>query len=173
MQSDLDAMRYSLALSLVSIYDMYAQDDAQRLQQLLKKKTISSKHITQYIQKSENLFSGKSHQNFDNYIQFITRSFVIQLYELCKHSDNFSTFKQQDWFVFLANLRHAFAHGVNGNWRITYYGNKQINYTRQADLKIFSLHRYWDNSPIKSDQYGWLLTIWDLTHYVEKFVLAR
>lgn len=173
MQSDLDAMRYSLALSLVSVYDMYAQEDAQYLQQLIKKKKLSPKHVTQYIKKSENIFSGNTHQTFDHYIQFITRSFVIQLYELCKHSDDFAAIKQQDWFVFLANLRHAFAHGVNGNWRITYYGKRHIHYTRQADLKIFSLHSYRDNSPIKSEQYGWLLTIWDLTYYVEKFVLAR
>lgn len=106
-------------------------------------------------------------------MQFISRSFVIQLYELCKQSDDFAVFKQQDWFVFLANLRHAFAHGVNGNRRITYYGKKQISYTRQHDLKMFSLHQYRDNSPIKVAQYGGLLTIWDLTYYVEKFVIEK
>lgn len=45
MQSDLDAMRYTLALSLVSVYNMYARDDGQRLQQLLQKKKLSSKTI--------------------------------------------------------------------------------------------------------------------------------
>ncbi len=173
MQSDLDAMRYTLALSLVSVYNMYARDDGQRLQQLLQKKKISSKSIVWYIKKSDTLFSSDTNKLPHNYMQFISRSFVIQLYELCKQSDDFAVFKQQDWFVFLANLRHAFAHGVNGNWRITYYGKKQIGYTRQHDLKMFSLHPYRDNSPIKSAQYGGLLTIWDLTYYVEKFVIHK
>lgn len=173
MQSDLDAMRYTLALSLVSVYNMYARDDGQRLQQLLQKKKVSSKVIVWYIKKSDTLFGLDTNKSFHNYMQFISRSFVIQLYELCKQSDDFTVFKQQDWFVFLANLRHAFAHGVNGNWRITYYGKKQISYTRQYDLKTFSLHPYWDNSPITSGQYGGLLTIWDLTYYVEKFVIER
>lgn len=173
MQSDLDAMRYTLALSLVSVYNMYARDDGQRLQQLLQKKNISPKTLVGYIKKSDSLFSLDTNQAFHRYIQFISRSFVIQLYELCKQSSAFADFKQQDWFVFLANLRHAFAHGVNGNWRITYYGKKQINYTRQHDLQIFSLHHYRDNSPIKSAQYGGLLTIWDLTYYVERFVIER
>jgi DNA-binding transcriptional MerR regulator len=173
MQSDLDAMRYSLALSLVSVYNMYARDDAQRLQAILQKKKLSAKTIAQYIKKSESLFSLDTNKSFHHYMQFVSRSFVIQLYELCKHSSAFNTIKEQDWFVFLANLRHAFAHGVNGNWRITYYGNKQIHYTRQHDLKIFSLHPYRDNSPIQSAQYGGLLTIWDLTYYVEKFVIEK
>lgn len=173
MQSDLDAMRYTLALSLVSVYNMYARDDGQRLQQLLQKKKISAKTLVWYIKKSDTLFSLDTNQAFHRYIQFISRSFVIQLYELCKQSAAFADFKQQDRFVFLANLRHAFAHGVNGNWRITYYGKKQINYTRQHDLQIFSLHPYRDNSPIKSTQYGGLLTIWDLTYYVERFVIEK
>jgi hypothetical protein len=171
MQSDLDAMRYSLALSLVAVYNMYACDDAQHLQAILQKKKLSTKTIVQYIKKSENLFSLDTNKSFHHYMQFISRSFVIQLYELCKQSDDFAVFKQQDWFVFLANLRHAFAHGVNGNRRITYYGKKQINYTRQHDLKMFSLHPYRNNSPIKAVQYGGLLTIWDLTYYVERFVI--
>jgi hypothetical protein len=171
MQSDLDAMRYTLALSLVSVYNMYARDDGQRLQQLLQKKKISSKTIVWYIKKSDTLFGLHTNKSFHDYMQFISRSFVIQLYELCKQSDDFAVFKQQDWFVFLANLRHAFAHGVNGNRRITYYGKKQISYTRQHDLKMFSLHPYRDNSPIKTGQYGGLLTIWDLTYYVERFVI--
>lgn len=173
MQSDLDAMRYSLALSLVSVYNMYARDDAQRLQAILQKKKLSAKTIAQYIKKSESLFSLDTNKSFHHYMQFVSRSFVIQLYELCKHSSAFNTIKEQDWFVFLANLRHAFAHGVNGNWRITFYGKKHISYTRQNDLRIFSIDPYWDNSPIKSTQYGWLLTIWDLTYYVEKFVIEK
>lgn len=106
-----------------------------------------------------------------DYIMFVTRATIIHLYEMCKESVHYKKIKNQDWFVYLANLRHAFAHGVRGHWRITFYGKKHIVYTRQCDMHNFVLHHYRDKMPIKQEQYGGLLTIWDLMHYVELYVL--
>ena len=168
----MDTIKHSFVLSLVSLYTLFRAEELQGLGALMEQDTLNHAVVASYIQKSELLLWIASPKKYKQYLSFVSRSFVIQLYELCKQSPHFQHFKNQDWFVFLANLRHAFAHGVHGNWRITFYGKKHIVYTRQVDLQSFTINPYWDNSSIKAEQYGGLLTIWDLTHYVENFVLS-
>lgn len=140
------------------------------VQEQLRKQKISHQAIIKLIKGAQERFLCSMDPKKEHYLQSLARSTIIALYELCKSSPVYHTIKKQDRFVFLANLRHSFAHGVSGYWHITFYGKKHIVYTRQIDLENFFLNPGWDGDSLKIHQYGGLLTIWDLFMAVEKYL---
>lgn len=169
LNDQLDYLKHSFLLGLVSLYEIFDQDKTDALYKYVIKTSVDHKWILDLIVHAQDTFLDSADQRIRQYMSFLVRSFVIQLYEVCKTSECFNDIKQQDWFVFLANLRHAYAHGVEWYRRITYYGRKHVTYTRQSDLKIFELKPQWDRTRIEYDQYGGLNTLWDLSYYVQEF----
>lgn len=151
------------------MYEIFDQKQADALYKHIMKTQIDHKGILDLIVHAQDTFLDSWDPRIRQYMAFLVRSFVIQLYEFCKTSEYFGDIKTQDWFVFLANLRHAYAHGVEWSWRIIYYGRKHVTYTRQSDLKIFELKPQRDKTRIEYDQYGGLNTLWDLSYYAQAF----
>ncbi len=168
MQHDLDLIKHSFLLGLLWLYDKYDPTHSSTVQEQLRKKRIPNKIVVKLVQDAEHRFLYSRDAKKEHYVQSLARSTSISLYELCKSAPIYNTIKKYDWFVFLANLRHSFAHGVSGYRRITFYGKKHIVYTRQIDLENFFLNPRWDGEVLQTAQYGGLLTIWDLFVRVER-----
>lgn len=173
LQDQLDYLKHAFLLGLVALYERFDVQAADTLHAYIQRKHTNHHKIQLLIHDAQKQFSDTTNQLVRQYMTFLTRSFIIELYELCKSSDDFVSLKKQMWFVFLANLRHAYAHGIQWYWRIAYYGRSYVTYTRQSDLRMFELNPQRDGLPVRDDQYGGLATIWDLTHYVETFVIER
>lgn len=170
MEHDLDLIKHSFLLGLLWLYHKYDHVHSSVVQLQLRKKKIPNKIIVTLISDAQDRFLWAMDVKKEHYMQSIARSAVISLYELCKASPLYNTIKKYDWFVFLANLRHGFAHGVSGYRRITFYGKKHIVYTRQIDLQNYFLNPHREGDTIRTIQYGWLLTVWDLFVMVEKYL---
>ncbi len=171
VQHDLDLIKHSFLLGLLWLYDKYDPTHSSTVHAQLRKKKIPNKIVVGLIQDAEERFLHSRDTKKEHYVQSLARSTSISLYELCKSAPLYNTIKKYDRFVFLANLRHGFAHGVSGYRRITFYGKKHIVYTRQIDLEKFFLNPHWDGDVLQTHQYGWLLTIWDLFMRVERSLL--
>lgn len=107
----------------------------------------------------------------DDYLKFTCRSLFINLYEAFKNDDErFKKVKGTNWFIFLANLRHSCAHGIDAIWNINDYGSGEISYTRQIDGKKMVIDKAWDKQPMTFEQIGGWGTIYDLVDFIKNQV---
>lgn len=117
----------------------------------------------------------KSNKDFEilvwEYLMFVSRALLINLYEAFKGDDSrYALIKEKDWFVFLANIRHACAHGVDCIWDIKDYGNGEISYTRSKDKIKIIINKSWNGKPMKFEQIGGWSTIIDILVFIEREV---
>ncbi|MCP4394491.1 MAG: hypothetical protein GY804_09540 [Alphaproteobacteria bacterium] len=129
------------------------------------------KQISNLIRKS------KTNNNNDfkilswEYLMFCTRSFFISAYEAFKKDQNrYDCVKELDWFIFLANIRHSVAHGINATWDLKYYEKNEIFYTRKEDDKKIVINIELNGKPMKLEHFDGWLTIIDLLVFLEDYV---
>jgi len=109
------------------------------------------------------------------FLMFSTRALLVNLYESLKEDSlRYSLVKDTDWFVFLSNLRHSLAHGINANWKINSFGKTEIFYKRMYDKTKIVIQKEWDNQPMRFEQIGGWITTIDLIQFIssesEKFL---
>jgi hypothetical protein len=89
---------------------------------ILKEDSFKTGGFTFYFSDIANLVQkSKKTSNSDfqilvwEYLMFSSRSLFLYLYEGFKNDEvRYKKVKDLDWFVFLANLRHSLAHGMDG-----------------------------------------------------------
>ncbi len=122
-------LKNSYLLSLATIVLLSHND----IVTILKEDYISTGgYIFKFSDISNLIEKSKSEKNKDfetltwEYLMFSTRSLFISLYAGFKDDEKrYNEVKELDWFVFLANIRHAVAHGVNAIWNIKNMANQR------------------------------------------------
>jgi len=127
--------------------------------------------IASLIQKSK----SNGNKDFEilvwEYLMFSSRSLFLYLYEGFKNDNvRYEKVRDFDWFVFLANIRHSLAHGMDGIWNINDHGKPEIFYLRNDDKKKIIIDKKWDETNMKFDQIGGWYTSIDLINFIEKEV---
>lgn len=133
-------------------------------------KRFEFRKFFQALRQSENPQEDLNIQ-IDDYLKFICRSLFINLYEAFKNdNERFEKVKETNWFIFLANLRHSCAHGIDAIWNINDYGGGEICYTRQIDGEKIVIDKAWDKQPMTFEQIGGWATIYDLVDFIKNQV---
>jgi hypothetical protein len=133
--------------------------------------TFNFSDISNLVQQSKQ----KKNKDFEiltwEYLMFSTRSLLLYLYEGFKNDEiRYEKVKEEDWFVFLANLRRSLAHGMDAIWDIKDYGKSEIFYIRKNDNTKIIIDKEWDRTYIKLDQVGGWYTIIDIINFIESEV---
>lgn len=172
-------LKNSYLLSL-SVVDLISHEDVLRI---LEKDSLVTGAYTFNFSDICNLVRDSRQKSMKDleiliweYLMFTSRALIINLYEAFKDDEErYSKVKDLDWFIFLANLRHPFSHGVDAIWDIKPYESKEVSYTRRIDGIKTTINSSWNKTPMKLDQIGGFPTILDLLIHVgketEKFVV--
>jgi len=169
--SQITNLKNSYLLSFAIVH-LVSQDDAVSILEkgsfTVGAYSFKFSNITNLVKKSK--LSGNNDLEIMTweYLMFSARILFINQYEAFKDDKaRYSRVKDSDWFVFLANIRHSLAHGIDAVWDIKDYGKKEIFYLRKCDGSKLILDKKWDKMPMKFDQIGGWETVLDLVLFVE------
>ncbi len=129
---------------------------------------ISFNQICDSFQKYD---EQKKFNMIKDYLNFCLPNLFISLYESFKQDETrYNKVKNLDWFMFIANLRHSMAHGVDGIWSINTFGKDEISFVRKDKIKI-TLNKNLDGQQIDLNKHiGGFFTILNLINTVDEFV---
>jgi hypothetical protein len=169
--SQITNLKNSYLLSFVTV-GLLSRDNAV---DLLKNDYFRTEGFTFYFSDIANLIQdSKNTGNTDfeilirEYLMFSTRSLFLYMYEGFKNDTNrYDLVKDTEWFIFLANIRHSLAHGVDAIWSIKNYGKEEICYSRNYDGMKISIDQTWNNTPMEFKQIGGWDTCLDLINTIE------
>lgn len=169
--SQIENLKNSYLLSF-AIVDLISHDDV--LSILEKDSFNTGTYKFEFKDICTLIRNSKSSNNNDfkiliwEYLMFSTRALFMSLYEGFKDDRiRYSLVKETDWFVFLANIRHSLAHGIDAIWKIKDFGKSEIFYLRTNDNIKIVIDKNWNNTPMKFDQIGGWVTPIDFIVFIE------
>lgn len=171
--SQITNLKNSYLLCLATVYLMNQEEAITLLKNGTFQTGSYSFHFANIASLIENSRNSKNNPKTPEwqweYLMFSTRSLFVYLYEAFKgDSLRFSTVKELDWFVFLANVRNSVAHGIDAVWNINKFNKTEIIYIRKSDHVKIKIEENWDKTPMKFEQIGGWPTVIDLLVFVEE-----
>jgi len=164
-------LKNSYLLSFATV-DLISHDD---ILSILEKDTFATGTYKFEFKDISDLVRNSKHNNNEDfriliweYLMFSTRALFINLYEAFKaDKKRFAIVKDTDWFVFLANIRHSLAHGIDAIWNINDFGKSEIFYLRSFDNLKISIDKNWNHTLMTFDQIGGWGTPIDFIVFIE------
>ena len=103
----------------------------------------------------------------NEFLKLLFRTVLVALYEGLKSDKHrFRIVKSEAWFVILWHMRSAFSHGIGARWEIK-EDCVGATWGRPSDGFVIELRREYDGQPMKMEQVGDFLTLFDMIELVE------